>query len=411
MNASAATPAVPRSAALYLGMVQFFFATTWTLYVIYLPQLAKQAGIDLAWVPWILVADQIIMAVMDVVTGFWADRVRSGLATMGMWILGLSVISCAAFVALPFIATAAGTNASLLVLAILVWTLTSSALRSPPWALLSRYAAAPALPWMSTLVLSGTAIAAALAPYLGVALRDIDPRVPFVLSTLTLLATVGGLIFVERHLARSSPVPAAAGDPPFDLNVPGAKRQVSLFFIALLLMAAAFQVHFSLNSAHQYLRFAENGELQFLMPVFWIGFNLLMFPMAGFVKRYGTFRVMAIGAAAGSGASLATALAPDLNTLITMQFIAGGCWGAVNVAAFTAAITFGRASREGAFLGMLFATLALAAFIRIGAYASDIAQQPVFDVILPWIPAGGWLLGAVLLWTVRAVWQKPTEMA
>jgi MFS family permease len=147
------------------------------------------------------------------------------------------------------------------------------------------------------------------------------------------------------------------------------------------------------------------------MPVFWIGFNLLMFPMAGFVKRYGTFRVMAIGAAAGSAASLATALAPDLNTLITMQFIAGGCWGAVNVAAFTAAITFGRASREGAFLGMLFATLALAAFIRIGAYASDIAQQPVFDVILPWIPAGGWLLGAVLLWTARAAWQKPMKIA
>lgn len=402
-----ATPAVPRSAALYLGVVQFFFATTWTLYVIYLPQLVKQAGIDLAWVPWILVADQIIMALMDVVTGFWADRVRSGLATMGMWILGLSVISCAAFVALPF----AGNSSTMLLLAILVWTLTSSALRAPPWALLSRYAAAPALPWMSTLVLSGTAIAAALAPYLGVTLRDIDPRVPFVLSTLTLLATVGGLIFVERHLARSSPTPAAAGDPPFDLAAPGAKRQVGTFFIALLLMAAAFQVHFSLNSAHQYLRFAQSGELQFLMPVFWIGFNLLMFPMAGFVKRHGPFRVMVVGAAAGSAASLATTLAPDLNTLIATQFIAGGCWGAVNVAAFTAAITFGRASREGAFLGMLFATLALAAFIRIGAYASDIAQQPGFDVILPWIPAGGWLLGAVLLWTARAAWQKKTEIA
>jgi hypothetical protein len=29
--------------AVYLGIVQFFFATTWTLYVIYLPQLGAAA--------------------------------------------------------------------------------------------------------------------------------------------------------------------------------------------------------------------------------------------------------------------------------------------------------------------------------------------------------------------------------
>ena len=30
---------------LYLGVVQFFFAATWIVYVIYLPQLVAQAGI------------------------------------------------------------------------------------------------------------------------------------------------------------------------------------------------------------------------------------------------------------------------------------------------------------------------------------------------------------------------------
>src|SRR3954470_4093743 len=89
--------------ALTIGVVQFFFVTTWTVYVIYLPQLCEQAGIARSWVPWILVVDQLIFAACDVATGFWIDRVRAGLARFGGWILGVTVLSCAAFLALPFI--------------------------------------------------------------------------------------------------------------------------------------------------------------------------------------------------------------------------------------------------------------------------------------------------------------------
>jgi len=85
-------PGSSNALAIYLGVVQLFFATTWTLYVIYLPQLAQQAGIGREWVPWILVADQLVFAAMDVVTGFWVDRVRSGLARLGGWILGVTVL-------------------------------------------------------------------------------------------------------------------------------------------------------------------------------------------------------------------------------------------------------------------------------------------------------------------------------
>src|SRR5262245_31126273 len=144
-----------RSLALYLGVVQFFFATTWTIYVIYLPQLAAQAGIDKRWVPWILVADQVVFAVMDVVTGFWIDRVRAGLARFGGWILGITVVSGLAFLLLPFV------GATLMLVCLSVWAVTSSALRSPPWALLGRYAATPTLPWLSALVLTGNALAGA----------------------------------------------------------------------------------------------------------------------------------------------------------------------------------------------------------------------------------------------------------
>lgn len=384
---------VPRAAAIYLGVVQFFFAITWTLYVIYLPALAQNAGIGLHWVSWILVADQVIMAIMDVVTGFWADKVRTGLARLGGWILGLSVISCVAFIALPFV----GANSTLLLAMILIWGLTSSALRAPPWALLSRYAASPSVPWLSTLVLTGTALAAGLAPFLGIAMRDVDPRLPFVLSTITLLATVGGLVWVERRLARSAPVPAAADEPAYDLATPEAKRRVAIFFAAFLVMAASYQVHFSLNSPDLFLFFTDASELQFLMPVFWIGFNIMMFPTAGFVKRFGPFAVMTAGSAAGAAATYATMIAPSLESLVAAQFIAGACWGAVNVAAFTAAIGFGRVNREGAFLGCLFATLAIAAFLRIGAYTGDIERHPAIGQALAWGPSWGWLIAALLL--------------
>ncbi len=67
-----------RALAVYVGIVQFFFAVTWTVYVVYLPQLVEQAGIARSWVPWILVADQLVFAAVDVATGFWVDRVRQG---------------------------------------------------------------------------------------------------------------------------------------------------------------------------------------------------------------------------------------------------------------------------------------------------------------------------------------------
>jgi len=399
-----AAAGIPHAAAVYLGVIQFFFATTWTLYVIYLPQLVEQAGMDAKWIPGILIADQVIMAAMDVITGFWADRVRAGLARLGGWILALSAASCLAFVAMPF----AGASPATLLALILLWGLTSSALRAPPWALLSRYAATPSVPWLSTLVLTGTALAAGLAPYLAIVLRDVDPRVPFVLSTATLLATVGGLVWVERRLAAAASAPAAQREPATDLSSAQARRQVTLFFVALLLMAASFQVHFSLNSAELFLQFAEENRLQFLMPVFWIGFNVMMFPAAGFVKRFGAFSVMAAGSAAGSAATLAANLSPGLDALVAAQFVAGGCWGAVNVAAFSAAIGFGRSSREGAFLGTLFATLAIAAFIRIGAYTGNIETYPAIGKLLAWGPVWGWLLGALL---IAAAWAMSRRRA
>jgi MFS family permease len=382
-----------RSAAIYIGVVQFFFATTWTVYVIYLPQLAAKAGVAAQWIGWILVADQAVFAATDVATGFWVDRVRAGLARFGGWIVGITALSCAAFLVLPF----AGGSPGVLLAAIFVWAVTSAALRSPPWVLLSRYAAKPSVPWLSTLVLTGSALASALAPYLGLALRDADPRLPFILSTLTLLATVAGLVWVERSLAGADPRPAGEAEPPFELESAEGRRLVAAFFASLVVMAIGFQVHFALNSAPQYLRFADKGDLQYLMPVFWIGFNVLMFPASRLVKRAGAFALMAGGAALGALATLCAAYAPSLAVLATAQFVAGGCWGAMLVGVFTAAVAFGRTQRQGAMMGTMFAVLSFAAFVRIGAVAGGVAVLPAMRELLPWIPLVLWLIAALVL--------------
>jgi MFS family permease len=372
-----------RALAGYLGVVQFFFATTWTIYVIYLPQLAAQAGIDKRWVPWILAADQLVFAVVDVITGFWIDRVRSGLARYGGWILAVTIASCTAFVCLPLV------GSTLMLVCLAVWAVTSSALRSPPWAMLGRYAAAPALPWLSAIVLTGSALAAAAAPYLGLALKSVDPKLPFLVSTLTLAAAVVGLVFAERRMGDEKISERTREEP--------VGQQAVLVFAALLFLALGFQIHFALNSAPQYLRFAPADELPWLMPVFWIGFSLVMWPSAKLVGRIGTAPAMALAAAVGALAALGAAHAPGKAALVAAQFLAGAAWGAASVAAYSAAIAFGRTGREGRFLGTLFAVVAVAAFARIAAVASGFALDPSVRALLPWLPQTAWLLAALLL--------------
>jgi hypothetical protein len=368
----------------WIAIVQFFFATTWTLYVIYLPQLAQAAGIGKQWVPWILVADQVMFALADVVTGFWVDRVRAGVARLGGWILGVTVLSSIAFLALP----AFDLSPVFLVAAIAVWAVTSSALRSPPWALLGRHAAAPRLPWLAALVLTGSALASAIAPYLGLALRGVDPKVPFVVSTLTLLATVAALVFAERRVSEDK---ASYGEAA------KAAGSVPVFYSALLLMAVGFQVHFSLNSPPRYLQFAAPAQLAWLMPVFWIGFNAAMLAGPALVKRSGALESMALAGGVGALAAYCATLAAALPVLVFFELLAGAAWGVASVGAYSAAIGFGRGGREGRFLGTLFAVLAIAAFARIAAYAADLVVEPQIKAWLPWVPPAAWASAALLL--------------
>src|SRR6188768_528603 len=109
-----------------LALLQFFLALTWIVYVIYLPALAAQAGIDKRYVPWILMMDQAIFIACDWAAGVYADRVAGAMKRIGGAMAMATLASCAAFLALPFVAPLAGAAVFLGLTAF--WSATSSAL-------------------------------------------------------------------------------------------------------------------------------------------------------------------------------------------------------------------------------------------------------------------------------------------
>lgn len=390
MTASTRTD-VPAGMALYMAFVQFLFVTTWTIYVIFLPKLLEGAGLPVSLVPAILIVDQLVFMAMDIYTGVAADRAQKTVGRLGPLIIGMTLVSCVAFLLLPHVGDF-GAAAPVLALGLmLVWTATSSALRAPPWVLLGKYAAVPSVPRMNTLMLCGLAAGGAVAPYLGVALKNTDPQLPFALSSLTLLAATWGIVYIERRLRLSPLAPAPSTPQSAD-----ARGKSWSFLAGLLLLALGFQIHYSVNAAGQFLKFVPRGDLELLMPVFWVGFGIAMIPGSTLCKRFGTLKVMSVSALLGALSATAVAMANALGVLIATQLAAGGAWGSMLMCAYTAAMAAGRVGREGFSLGLMFAVLAAATLSRIAAVSSGAPKLPDVAAILPWMPAVCWLAGAAV---------------
>ncbi len=389
------TPSVPAGAALYIALVQFLFVTTWTTYVIFLPQLLASAGLPGGYAAWILLFDQLVFMVTDIYAGVAADHAQRTLGRIGPMIAVWTVVSCVAFLLLPH-AVLLGSAAPAVTLAlILIWAATSSALRAPPWVLLGKYAARPALPWMNTLTLMGVAAGGAIAPYLGITLKNLDPRLPFALSSLALLGATAGIVYVERSLARK---PAAAPAPPAKPRVLTGEHWI--YMLGILLLAVGFQIHFSLNSAALFLKFAKPVDLEWLMPTFWVGFGVAMMPGSSLCKRYGALPVMAVSALLGGAGAFAAANAGSLDLLIAAQVLAGGAWGSMLMAAFCSASELGRIGREGLALGMMFAMLALATLSRIGLVLAGVNRNPDQAAALTLLPVIFWVVGGAVIWMI-----------
>lgn len=198
-----------RNTALYLAVIQFLFVTSWVIYVIFLGDLLESVGLGRELVIWFIMLDQAVFALTDTAMGFAADRVERMIGRLGPLIIGVNSVSCIAFLLLPFSAElGTGVAAQAVFIALIViWIGTSSVLRAPPIVLLMKHAARPRAPKLTALILSGLALGGAFAPYLNLTLNDIDPRIPFIMTSVTLLLVTLGLSRME-HLVRAESAPA-----------------------------------------------------------------------------------------------------------------------------------------------------------------------------------------------------------
>src|SRR5882757_9346100 len=390
---------------IYLAVLQLIFTLGWTTYVIYLPRLAAQVGIAPTTVILILMLDQAIFTITDTAMGIAADRIAPFVGRLGVFVGILTAISCSAFVALPYVAgTGPGAQAWFIGL-ILIWVVTSSALRAPPLTLLGKHRARPQIPFLSALAMLGYGLAGAVSPYLGVVLRNQDARLPFLISGVVLLITALALSRVERGLLRGS-APVKLAEPAKPLG------QVSVFFIAsMVILSLGYQLHFSINSAPFLLRFAAPDQLQWLLPVFWIGFNIAMFPASVIVKHRGGLIVMGAAGLLGALAVIGAELAENLNMLIAAQFVAGAAWGCMLMSAISAALAIGETGAEGKVVGLVFSALALATFARMAAVAGGWQKVPELAPLLHWAPVACWSVAGAGLLVVAASRLQGRESA
>jgi hypothetical protein len=390
----------------YLAILQLVFTLGWTTYVIYLPKLAAEVGIAPSAVILILMMDQAIFTITDTAMGIVADRIAAAVGRLGLFVGALTALSCAAFVALPFVAGTGPSAQAWFIALIVTWAITSSALRAPPLTLLGKHRAKPSIPFLSALAMLGYGLAGAVSPYLGVVLLKQDARLPFLISSVVLLITALALSWVERGLAPESLTP----NKPAEAIKPLGKVPV-VFIVSMVILALGYQLHFSINSAPYFLRFATSNDLQWLMPVFWIGFNIAIFPASVVTKRRGGLIVMGAAGLLGAFAVLGAELAGNLNTLIATQFIAGAAWGCMLMSAISAALAIGGGGAEGKVVGLVFSALALATFARMAAVAGGLQKLPEYAPLLHWAPVACWsVAGAGLLVIAAARVQQRVQL-
>lgn len=382
-----------RVAALQLSVIQFFFVTTWVIYVIFLGDLLERIGLGKEYVIWFILLDQAIFTITDVLMGYASDRVERFLGRLGPTIIAVTLISCGAFALLPFATGLRGETAVVVFTALLVvWIATSSVLRAPPIVLLMKHAARPQAPSLAALTLLGLALGGAVSPYLGLWLKGGSPYLPFVVSSFALAAATFGLARVQRIVANLPPQAQDSGN-----KEPAGTQPLALLFIGSLFLALGFQVHAFLNSKAQFLRFVEATDLLWVLPVFWVGFKLFALVIPGAARRFGAGTVMAAGALVGAVALFGCYKASSLEILLASQLLSGGAWGVVFTAGITVALGLGTNGREGLVLGSWFTVLSLGALLRVLLVIDGAKTDPTMAAALQWAPVALWVLGGATL--------------
>lgn len=97
-------PPPPFALGLTVSLAQLALALSWTVYAVFPPTLAQQVGLPPSTVIVLLMVDQFVFVLADYACGVASDRVLNLQARLGPWLVGLTLISAAAFVSLPVLA-------------------------------------------------------------------------------------------------------------------------------------------------------------------------------------------------------------------------------------------------------------------------------------------------------------------
>jgi MFS family permease len=382
---------IPRAVGFYFAALEFIFALGWTSYSFYLPKLAAGAGLSAGAVVPILMLDQAIFTVTDFCAGVAADKVSQLVGRLGHWVATITTISCVAFAALPLVAPS-GSGATGLLVVIVIWAVTSSALRAPPLMLLGKYAARPAIPFLACLAMLGLGIASAVSPYLTMILSNRDPRLPFVIASVALLLTGLALAKVEQTLAKSAP---ATKEGPEKTGGRAAPAPIFVFGLATVILAIGFQLHVFFNSEPLFKKFTNDTTT--LTQMFWVGFSIGMFPASLITKRWGGLPVMGAAGVVGAIAIVIAEVSDSLALLVTAQAVTGAVWGCILVSALATAAALGASRHEGKTTGVVFSALALGTLTRMTTSAAGALSDPTLAPLLRWAPVLCWTIAGALL--------------
>ena len=394
--------------ALWVLAVQCLLALSWTLYVLFLPGMLASAGIEKRWFVYVLMADQLIFAASDWFAGVYADRIATAWRRLGRIVTATTLLSSAALLAMPWIAT--GGNAPLLLAIIFVWAATSSALRAPVFALLGRVRQAGSSgkqrAGVVSLALVGIGLAGAVGPYVTLLLKGIDPRLPIAVSALSLAAAGLWALRAEAVLP-----PVDATELPSATR--GAHRHRAWSLAAVVLIASFGTQVVTAFVAQPLLQRFVGGDAILWGAWFWIGFAIGLIPgarVAALDAERG--RPLIGGAVALVVACVAFALgasAGSMPVLVAGLAVSGAAWGAFTTIVFTSAVSLsaGRATARGAGTasGLLFSAIAVGTLIRLACAAAGVTKAS----IVQWLPEIAWLLAsALLVVVVRRFWRPPS---
>jgi hypothetical protein len=246
----------------------------------------------------------------------------------------------------------------------------------------------------------GIGIAGAVSPYLAMTLAKEDPRLPFVIASVALVLVSLALSKVERDLAKDAP---AKPEPPKTVDRAVA-APVVIFALATVIFALGFQLHFFFNTAPRFKQFTN--DIGTLMPLFWVGFSVGMFPASLITKRWGGLPVMGLAGLVGAVAIVAMEFSGTFEIVVAAQLVAGAAWGCIMMSAFAAAAALGYTGAEGKTTGILFSALALATFTRMATTASGALNDPSLAPLLHWAPIACWAVAGAALAAVSVTQMR-----